>query len=63
MLPHRVPGGWYRLIALHRQRHSLFRDFRELNDADRRSGPMQAMQIQSGRAVEVGLSEVDATEA
>jgi hypothetical protein len=24
-LPHQAPGGWYRLIALHRQRHSLFR--------------------------------------
>jgi hypothetical protein len=34
-----------------------------LNDADRRSGPMQAMQIQSGRGIEVGLSEVDGTDA
>jgi hypothetical protein len=59
--PDAAPPGstaCYRRIALHHQRHSLFR---ELNDADRRSGPMQAMQF--GRAIEARLSEVDGTEA
>jgi hypothetical protein len=34
-----------------------------LNGADRRSGPMQAMQIQSGRAIKARLSEIDGTAA